>query len=54
MNEEMFRQSFVATRSILYKMEKIENSVTGHAKGFGHFYTLWALVSIDKGFTESC
>jgi hypothetical protein len=48
MNEEAFRQRFVAARSYLMEMEKIGNSVTQHAKGFGHFYTLWALVALTK------
>jgi hypothetical protein len=48
MNEEAFRQRFVATKSHLLEMERIGQSVTQHAKGFGHFYTLWALVALTK------
>ena|SRR5260370_1423373 len=27
-------------------MDREDDAVSGHAKGFGHFYTLWALIAL--------
>jgi len=44
LNQEEFQQRFGATRSYIVQMNEEEKIVEEYAKGFGNFYTLWAVV----------
>lgn len=46
MNEELFHQHFRTVKTYLLDMESEGHTVTKHATGFGHFYTLWSLVAL--------
>lgn len=45
-NLDEFSQRFNATKSTLLELEKRGTAVSGHAKGLGHFYSLWTLVAL--------
>jgi hypothetical protein len=48
LNQEEFQESFAATRSYIVQMNEQEQVISEYSKGFGHFYTLWALVALTK------
>lgn len=43
-----FMKELEYTKKYLLTMEKYNNSVTDHAKGLGNFYSLWAVVVLNK------
>jgi hypothetical protein len=47
-SEDDFRSQFERTKTILLAMEKQGKVVTQWAKGFGAFYTLWAVITLHS------
>lgn len=45
-NQEAFLQRFSATKHYIRQMSGDDGLVSRHSKGFGNFYTLWALVTL--------
>jgi hypothetical protein len=43
-NQEVFLQHFAAGKTYILQMDGADERVSKHLKGFGNFYTLWALV----------
>lgn len=48
LDEAAFRVRFDKLKDILLEMENIEHSVTQHAKGVGHFYTIWSVIALAQ------
>jgi hypothetical protein len=46
LNQEEFQQLFAAARSYVVQMNEEEEIVSQFAKGFGNFYTLWAVIAL--------
>src|SRR5439155_18999739 len=46
LNQDAFLQHFSWTKNYLLQMDEDGGAVSRHAKGFGNFYTLWALVAL--------
>lgn len=46
LNEDEFLGRVEQVKSVLAQMERVNQAVTQHAKGFGNFYTLWALLAL--------
>src|SRR5439155_9718249 len=46
LNQDAFLQHFSWTKNYLLQMDEEGGAVSRHAKGFGNFYTLWALVAL--------
>jgi hypothetical protein len=46
LNQDAFLQRFGAAKNYLLQMDGEERVVSRHSKGFGNFYTLWALVAL--------
>lgn len=46
LSQEEFQKSFAVTRSYLVQMNEEKRIVTDYSKGFGNFYTLWALIAL--------
>lgn len=51
-DEDQFVEQLDQVKATLRQMEEFNSAVTEHAKGFGHFYTLWALVALTNGLPE--
>lgn len=47
-NEDEFRTVFSSTKAYLLALEQSDNTVTKYARGFGQFYTLWSLVTLNN------
>lgn len=48
LDQEEFQQRFSATRNYIVNMNEEEGVVSEYARGFGHFYTLWAFAAITE------
>ena len=48
LDQDEFLQRFAAAKNYLIEMDGEARSVASYAKGFGHFYTLWAFVALTK------
>jgi hypothetical protein len=46
LNQEAFLQRFSAAKNYLLAMDAAEGVVSTYSKGFGNFYTLWAVVAL--------
>lgn len=51
-NEETWRQRYDEVKAYILSMEAANNIVTRLAKGFGHFYSLWALVALTSDLPD--
>lgn len=49
---DAFRQRFAEVRGVLVQMEAHNRCISAYANGFGHFYTIWALVSLAPKLPE--
>lgn len=47
LNEDLFFQRLSTTKDYLLQVERVDETITRYGKGFGNFYTLWALVAIE-------
>lgn len=47
-NQDDFLQRFAAAKNYLLEMDGETRIVAKYAKGFGHFYTLWAFVALTE------
>jgi len=45
---DAYREQFSAVRGVIAEMEAHNGCVSEYANGFGHFYTLWALVALGQ------
>jgi hypothetical protein len=48
LNQDTFVERLGATKSYLIQMNEADGAVSRYAKGFGNFYTLWALVALTE------
>ena len=48
LDQDLALKRFASTKKYLVKMNSEHAVVETYAKGFGHFYTLWALVALTK------
>lgn len=46
LDEDAMLERFDALKAQLVEMEQANQAITQHAKGFGNFYTLWALLAL--------
>lgn len=49
LSEDAFVDRLEHVKTLLEQMEEANHAITQHAKGFGNFYTLWALVALTEG-----
>jgi hypothetical protein len=48
LNQDAFLQRFAATKNYLIQMNGEDGIVSRNSKGFGNFYTLWAVVALTE------
>lgn len=51
-NEDDFSKRFAGIKKYLIDMEGHNASVTQYAKGFGHFYSLWAVLALSTNLPD--
>lgn len=52
LNQDQFQQRFAVTRNYIVHMDDVEQAVSRYGKGFGNFYTLWALIALTEDLPE--